>query len=301
MRRPRDPGIVERVGPWALVALVVLLLLPQASGLELSVPEWPDQVMPVSGNPGFTAQVRFECPIRAATRNATADLETVSSPDWLTVTPEMPQDVAPDPEACERRGGQRRVNVSGSLVADDPGVADRSGNVTFRAVFEDQVGRRTATANRTIRPGYYAILGFSGQTAVRASPGTPVEIPLTIANEGNGRTRVTWEVRTDDGLDVETPDPVRIRPAQVARGDNERTVVFEALAHAEPADGGPLHANVTAKAAWVEEPGQIEGTKSETVVVLVRTLVEKVLPGPGPVAGLALLFASAWALKRKTL
>lgn len=301
MRRPPDSGIVERVGPWILAALVALVLSPPASGLELSVPEWPDEVVPISSDPGFTAEVRFDCPMRAATRNATVELETLTSPDWLTVTTEGRRDVSSDPEACERGDGQRSINVSGSLHADDSGVADRTGNVTLRAVFEDQTGQRTATANRTIRPAYYAILGFSGQTVVRASPGTPVEIPLTFANEGNGWTRVTWEVRTDDGLDIETPDPVRIHPAQVAQDDNQRTVVFEALAHAEPADGGPLHANVTAKAAWVEEPGQIEATTSETVRVLVRTLVEKVLPGPGPAAVLALLPASAWALKRKTL
>lgn len=224
----------------ALAAALALgiLLVPsaRAAGLELSLdgherPELPGARFEIP----FTARV----PCEEAGATATLDFTIRTRPEWATVTV-APESVALSLRDCPAAGHHVEGELHVVIASDAPALRPES--IALNASL-DGVIPQEATADTLVQAAFAPRVEARALLASQAGkPQTALEFPIEIRNLGNGNTKVSFEIRSENGFEAPTPQPVTLESSATGGKVTKQTV---GLSVQTPFKNGANHASAT--------------------------------------------------------
>lgn len=208
----------------------------QVTVQKVSVPA-TDYIMPITGDTIKT--VTFEARIQTGTVQPTSNMPisiTVSdTAGWLSAVPATGTQYIDIPENQDGSTVTRTINVDVLVAVEDTASAYETGEITV-TVNPQETDASTgsapeASATFKVKPDYYSITSFQGQTILKGTPSTPVVYPITIVNNGNGDTVYTVNVdgSRDEWSMTFSPPQLTIPPQQSAGENNRKDVTVSVL------------------------------------------------------------------------
>lgn len=283
--------------------LVLLLLLAPSVLAQTASPvplvelqgEDPPMVPPLQGAVTANLTTRVSCTLVGEGGRVGITYTVEAMPAWSQVVVSPASDVV-DVTACE--GGTATRHATVSVTAGDQAPAFRPTPLRIQATATGVGGRNeSATATLNVTADYFSILDAVARDATKtARPGAEVEFPITLANLGNGRTRVTFVVENaSDDLVIETPDALTLGSKQQGEAANSA----ETRVVARTKEGGMLVNRVGTftlllKGEHADAPPRAGDEARLTFVVTTRSDA----PGPGLALVALAVVAAAYAARR---
>lgn len=212
-------------------ALLVLLAVPSAVAqgevvppfLEVRVDPLDEPVRPLSEVRETTLTTRASCLLSGDAQRVSLRYGIADAPAWVTAVVTPASDVV-DARGCDGGYVTAEAAVRLTVDADAPAFTPMPVRLVVTAGPPEREEQAETTLN--VSADYFSILEVHAEEPIRvALPDSLVEVPVTVANFGNDRTRVQIElIKADTGLSVELPQVPLLGSRQHGDAETAATV-----------------------------------------------------------------------------
>lgn len=251
--------------------------------------------------PGAQAQtaaitVTVSCALAAASPQTGLPvvLEVTTKPAWASIVID-PSAAVVDIRSCA--GPSVDIPAVAYARGGAGGSAGDKGDVVIVARATSQAGEQSGSAAQSLTLGYHGGVGLKlNATSASLHPHESGALTLTVANGGNARSRITFDVTAPDALRVAPLDAITLD----ASGSAEVRVTFTSVQDTLTGRTDPVTIKATSARDGTGEPGE-----TRNVQLLVATKVPASVTEPGketPVPSLgiaALALACVAAVRRR--